>query len=483
MQTFITENFLLQTESARKLYFDHVQHLPIIDYHNHLPPAEIAADKKFTTITEAWLYGDHYKWRAMRANGIAEDFITGNTDDFTKFKAWAATVPYTMRNPLYHWTHLELKHPFGINELLNEDSAEKIYTDCNELLQSKYSLHKILKYHKVELLCTTDNPTDDLKYHQQIAGKDLKLKVFPAFRPDGLINFEDRIEWLKELQLLEQATGSSINNLDDFLSALQSRIEFFHRNGCRLSDHGLTFMPALSNQANPETIFLNFLQDKTVLPDELQSLKAFLLIGLGRLYHSKNWTQQFHLGALRNNNSRLLKLIGKDAGTDSIGDYPQAAGLSAFLNELDKENKLAKTIVYNLNPADNELFATLTGNFNDGSFAGKVQWGAAWWFLDQKDGMEKQLNTLSNMGLLSHFVGMVTDSRSFLSFSRHDYFRRILCNLIGNDNMQICELPGHINWLGNMAANTLLFTTQKLFFSGIFDEALAASMPAVIIPF
>jgi glucuronate isomerase len=367
-----------------------------------------------------------------------------------------------MRNPLYHWTHLELKHPFGINELLNENSAEQIYTTCNELLQSKYNVHEILKYHKVELLCTTDNPTDDLKYHQQIAGTDLKLKVLPAFRPDGLIDFEDRNEWLKQLQLLEQATGSSINNLDDFLSALQNRIEFFHRNGCRLSDHGLTFMPAVSNEANAETIFLDFLQDKTVLPGELQSLKAFLLIGLSKLYHSKNWTQQFHLGALRNNNSRLLKLIGKDAGTDSIGDYPQAESLSAFLNELDKENRLAKTIIYNLNPCDNEVFATLTGNFNDGSFAGKIQWGAAWWFLDQKDGMEKQLNTLSNMGLLSRFVGMVTDSRSFLSFSRHDYFRRILCNLIGND-IENGELPGDIKWLGNVAANISYYNAKNYF--------------------
>lgn len=450
MQTFITENFLLQTEAARRLYFDHVQHLPIIDYHNHLSPEDIAENRKFKTITEVWLNGDHYKWRAMRANGIDEKLITGDADDYEKFKAWAATVPYTMRNPLYHWTHLELKHPFNVNELLNEESAEKIYNQCNELLQTKYSVPEILMYHKVELLCTTDNPTDDLKHHQQIAQSNSKLKVYPAFRPDIFLNFNERNEWLHQLQLLEQSTKSSINSPDDFLTALQSRIEYFHNNGCRLSDHGLEFMPLYSTGIkNYESIFSDLLQNKNVLQDDLDSLKAYVLFELCKLYYSKNWVQQFHLGAMRNNNSRLLKLLGRDAGTDSIGDYKQAGNLSVFLNELDKENKLAKTILYNLNPADNEVFATLAGNFNDGSVAGKIQWGSAWWFLDQKDGMEKQLNALSNMGLLSRFVGMITDSRSFLSFSRHDYFRRILCNLIGNE-IENGELPSDFNWLGDV---------------------------------
>jgi len=450
VQTFITENFLLQTEAARRLYFDHVQHLPIIDYHNHLSPEDIAENRKFKTITEVWLNGDHYKWRAMRANGIDEKLITGDADDYEKFKAWAATVPYTMRNPLYHWTHLELKHPFNVNELLNEESAEKIYNQCNELLQTKYSVPEILMYHKVELLCTTDNPTDDLKHHQQIAQSNSKLKVYPAFRPDIFLNFNERNEWLHQLQLLEQSTKSSINSPDDFLTALQSRIEYFHNNGCRLSDHGLEFMPLYSTGIkNYESIFSDLLQNKNVLQDDLDSLKAYVLFELCKLYYSKNWVQQFHLGAMRNNNSRLLKLLGRDAGTDSIGDYKQAGNLSVFLNELDKENKLAKTILYNLNPADNEVFATLAGNFNDGSVAGKIQWGSAWWFLDQKDGMEKQLNALSNMGLLSRFVGMITDSRSFLSFSRHDYFRRILCNLIGNE-IENGELPSDFNWLGDV---------------------------------
>jgi len=462
VQTFITENFLLQTETARKLYFDHVQHLPIVDYHNHLSPADIAGNKKFKTITEAWLYGDHYKWRAMRANGVEEKLITGDADDHTKFKAWAATVPYTMRNPLYHWTHLELRHPFNINELLDEESAGKIYEQCNALLQTKYSVHEILNYHKVELLCTTDNPADDLQYHQQIAQSNYELKVFPTFRPDALINFIERDEWLDQLRLLERATNSSINNLDDFLSAFQKRIEYFHNNGCRLSDHGLEYVPFYSGKQNAETVFLDLLQNENTFTHDLQNLKAYVLFELCKLYHSKNWAQQFHLGAMRNNNSRLLKLLGKDAGVDSIGDYAQAQTLSVFFNSLDKENQLAKTILYNLNPADNELFATLAGNFNDGVIPGKIQWGSAWWFLDQKDGMEKQLNTLSNMGLFSRFIGMVTDSRSFLSFSRHDYFRRILCNLTGND-VENGELPNDLNWLGNMLANISYHNAKHYF--------------------
>jgi glucuronate isomerase len=464
VQSFITENFLLQTETARRLYFDFVQQLPIIDYHNHLSPEEIATDKKFATITEAWLKGDHYKWRAMRANGIEEKFITGNADDYSKFKAWAATVPFTMRNPLYHWAHLELKHPFNINELLNEGSAEAIYYQCNELLQTKYSVQEILNYHKVELLCTTDNPTDHLHNHDQIVHSNVSFKVFPAFRPDALINFSDKNEWLNQIQSLSAITNSSINNLDAFLSALGNRIEYFDYKGCRLSDHGLEYIPFLDNKTEKIEHIFDKLINKKKLPDDdkLQSLKAFILFELCKMYYAKGWTQQFHLGAMRNNNSRLLKLIGKDAGTDSIGDYSQAVSLSAFLNALDEENKLAKTILYNLNPSDNEVFATLAGNFNDGSVPGKIQWGSAWWFLDQKGGMEKQLNTLSNMNLLSRFAGMVTDSRSFLSFVRHDYFRRILCNLVGND-VENGELPNDINWLGKMLADVAYHNAKNYF--------------------
>ncbi|MBV9961958.1 MAG: glucuronate isomerase [Parafilimonas sp.] len=463
MQTFITENFLLQNNTAKKLYFDHVQHLPVIDYHNHLSPADIANNKIFQSITEAWLNGDHYKWRAMRANGIDENLITGNADDYSKFKAWANTVPYTMRNPLYHWTHLELKHPFNIHELLNSESAEKIYQECNELLQTKFSVLEILNYHKVELLCTTDSPADDLKFHRQFAQDDHSLKMLPTFRPDALLNFNERDEWIKQFKLLEQSTNTSINTFNDFIVTLQNRVEYFHSNGCRLSDHGFEYMPAYSSQKiNYESIFLSLLQNKDVLQNDIAHLKAYVLIELCKMYHSKNWVQQFHLGAMRNNNSRLFKLIGKDAGTDSIGDYRQANALSSFLNELEKGQKLAKTILYNLNPADNELFATLAGNFNDGSVEGKIQWGAAWWFLDQKDGIEKQLNTLSNMGLLSRFVGMVTDSRSFLSFSRHDYFRRILCNVIGND-IEKGELPNDLNWLGEMLINISYYNAKHFF--------------------
>ena len=464
VQTFISENFLLQSETARRLYFDHVQQLPIIDYHNHLSVEEIAVDKKFETITEAWLKGDHYKWRAMRANGISESLITGDADDHSKFKAWASTVPYTMRNPLYHWTHLELKRPFDIWELLNEESAERIYNYCNQLLHSKYGVCEILRYHKVELVCTTDDPTDDLQHHQQIAENSQQLKVFPTFRPDALLNFADKEEWLKEIDKLSQVTHSNIKDLDAFLSALGNRIEYFHSNGCRLSDHGLEYMPLHSSRTKKaEKIFQKLLKKKKH-PDEerLGTLKTLVLFELCKMYHSKGWAQQFHLGALRNNNTRLWDILGKDAGTDSIGDFPQAKTLSIFLNALDKEYRLAKTILYNLNPADNEIFATLTGNFNDGSSPGKIQWGSAWWFLDQKDGIEKQLNALSNMNLLSRFVGMVTDSRSFLSFSRHDYFRRILCNLVGND-MEKGELPNDIDFIGSMLANISYHNAKNYF--------------------
>ncbi|HEY2726006.1 MAG TPA: glucuronate isomerase, partial [Parafilimonas sp.] len=424
----------------------------------------IATNKKFSTITEVLLKGDHYKWRAMRANGIEEKFITGNADDYSKFKAWAETVPYTMRNPLYHWAHLELKHPFNINELLNEESAGNIYHQCNELLQTKYSVVEILNYHKVELLCTTDNPTGDLHHHDQIVHSNIPFKVFPAFRPDALINFSDKEEWLHQLQLLSSTTNLSITNLDVFLSAIGNRIEYFHYKGCRLSDHGLEYIPLFDNKAEKIERTFEKLVNKKKLPDDdkLQSLKAFILFELCKMYYAKGWTQQFHLGAMRNNNSRLLKLIAKDAGTDSIGDYNQATTLSAFLNALDKENKLAKTILYNLNPAYNEIFATLAGNFNDGSIPAKIQWGSAWWFLDQKDGIEKQLNTLSNMNLLSRFVGMVTDSRSFLSFVRHDYFRRILCNLIGSD-VEKGELPNDINWLGKTVADISYHNAKNYF--------------------
>lgn len=462
METFISENFLLHTNTARKLYFDYVSHLPIIDYHNHLSPSAVAEDQKFQTITDAWLNGDHYKWRAMRANGIPENLITGNGDDFSKFRAWAETVPSTLRNPLYHWAHLELKHPFGINELLDRETADTIYHRCNSLLQTKYSVQEILKYHKVELLCTTNEPAEDLQYHLLFAHSDTALKMLPTFRPDALLNFNDRTEWLHQLQWLQQATNISIEKPVDFILALQNRVEYFHNAGCRLSDHGMEFMPPFSPGRKPEMVFNDILLDKPVLENDIQNLRAYILLELCRLYHSKNWVQQFHLGALRNNSSRLLKLVGKDAGTDSIGDFSQAKNLAAFLNVLDKEDKLAKTILYNLNPADNEIFATMAGNFNDGTIAGKIQWGPAWWFLDQKDGIEKQLNTLSTMGLLSHFVGMVTDSRSFLSFSRHDYFRRILCNVTGDD-IEKGELPNDLNYIGKMLSGIAYYNAKNYF--------------------
>ncbi len=464
MQTFITENFLLQTKTSRLLYFDYVKDLPIIDYHNHLSPSEISTDKKFANLTQAWLNVDHYKWRAMRTNGIDESFITGNADDLSKFKAWAATVPFTMRNPLYHWSHLELQQLFGIEELLDENNSEKIYHQCNEMLQAKFSVQEILKHYKVEMLCTTDNATDDLQFHQKLKKENFEIKVLPAFRPDILLDFENINEWFKQVELLSSTTNISINNLDDFLSALENRIEFFHSNGCCLSDHGLAKMPDFIGRTKEiENTFIKLLDHTKEIDFSIfQNLKAYILFELCKIFQSKKWVQQFHLGALRNTNSRLLKSFGKDAGTDSIGDFSQAKTLAKFLDALDKKNYLTKTILYNLNPSYNEVFATLAGNFNDGTVAGKMQWGSAWWFLDQKDGIEKQLNTLSNMSLLSRFVGMVTDSRSFLSFSRHDYFRRILCNLIGN-NVENGELPNDINFLGKMCADISYHNAKNYF--------------------
>lgn len=463
MSSFISENFLLQSDTARKLYFDHVHNLPIADYHNHLPPAEIAQNKRFENLTEIWLKGDHYKWRAMRANGIGEFLITGEADDEAKFKAWAATVPYTVRNPLYHWTHMELKYPFGIDELLNEESADRIYKQCNDLLQSKYSVLEILKYHKVQWLCTTDNVVDDLQYHKQIKQTNTDIKVYPAFRPDPLLNFFDVEQWMEQIESLSSVSNIMIKDLDSFLEACQSRINYFHENGCRLSDHGLEYMPLYEGRTTEmETAFKELLQHKSADDFVVDSLQGYVLFELCKMYYEKQWAQQFHLGALRNNNSRLLYALGKDAGVDSIGDFPQAERLSVFLNALDEEEKLTKTILYNLNPSDNEVFATMGGNFQEGPEHGKIQWGSAWWFLDQKDGMEKQINALSNMGLLSRFVGMVTDSRSFLSFTRHDYFRRILCNLLGND-IEAGLIPNDTGWIGKMAADICFHNANNYF--------------------
>lgn len=461
MKKFLDEDFLLETSFAKKLYHEYAANLPIIDFHNHLSPEEVAQDKIFKNITKAWLFGDHYKWRAMRANAIEEKYITGNASDADKFKNWAATVPFTMRNPLYHWTHLELQRYFGINELLNEKSGEAIYSQINKQLSTQeFSAQGLLRKMKVEVICTTDDPADDLKWHQQLKGKEIGLKMLPTFRPDGFIVIQGQT-FVEKLQKLEEITGKSIDTFNDLLDALQGRIDFFHSLGGRLSDHGLSQLYAVDfTDAEANAILKKRLSGQPIEKEEAMKFQTAMLYHLGKMYFAKGWTIQLHLGAIRDNNSRLKRQVGDNVGCDSIGDFDQAVGLSNFLKTLDDEEQLAKTILYNLNPRDNEVFAAMAGNFNDSSIANKVQWGPGWWFLDQKDGIEKQLNALSNMGMLSRFVGMLTDSRSFLSFPRHEYFRRILCNLIGKD-VENGELPNDIEWLGKMVEDICYNNSKK----------------------
>ncbi|HEV7783480.1 MAG TPA: glucuronate isomerase [Chitinophagaceae bacterium] len=462
--TFLTEDFLLQNEFARRLYHDYAKDLPVIDYHNHLSPREIAENKKFENLTAIWLKGDHYKWRAMRAFGIPERFITGDAKDEDKFRQWAKVVPGTLMNPLFHWTQMELLKPFGINEYLNEDSARAIYAGCSGLLQQdKFSTRSLLQKFNVEMLGTTDDPCDDLQWHRQIREEVVGLKVLPSFRPDKALNIKDRDSFMDFLDRLETCSGIEVNNMTDLLEALQQRVNFFHANGCRVADHGLSQMPAgfkLGTEAVYE--FARFLKDPAARFSQPGAFAGFIVLELCKMYHAKDWVQQFHLGALRNNNRRMLLVAGPDTGYDSIGDYTQGETLSAFLNELDTTDQLAKTILYNLNPADNELFAAMTGNFNGGGIKGKIQYGAAWWFLDQKDGIEKQLNTLANMSLLSTFIGMTTDSRSFLSYSRHEYFRRILCDLLGKE-VQKGQLPDDIDWIGKMVQDVCYKNAKEYF--------------------
>ena len=460
---FIHDDFLLQSEFAKKLYHNYAKDLPIIDYHNHLSPQKIADNYQFQNISEVWLHGDHYKWRAMRTMGISEEFITGSASDKAKFQKWGQTVPYTMRNPLYHWTHLELKRYFGINELLDQNNATEIYNNCSEQLsKSSHSTRGLLKQMKVEVVCTTDDPIDSLIFHDKNKTNE-DVKLLPAFRPDKAYAANNSDTYNQYLDALEEVTNIQIRSFADLKNALENRITYFHEHGCRLADHGLDYLPYYKEEdMNIDQIFNNVRKGKHLNNLENDQLKSTLLVFLSKQYHKKGWVQQFHLGALRNNNTRMLDLLGPDTGFDSIGDFPQATSLSNFLNHLDSSNELGKTIIYNLNPADNEVMAAMIGNFNDGSIKGKVQFGSGWWFLDQKDGMEKQLNSLSNIGLLSCFVGMLTDSRSFLSFPRHEYFRRVLCNLFGNDVAK-GELPADEKWLGKIVSD-VCYNNAKAYF-------------------
>ena len=448
---FITENLLLQNDFAVRLYHEYARPMPILDYHCHLPPQQIAEDHRFANLTQIWLCGDHYKWRAMRANGIPERCVTGDASDWEKFQAWAETVPKTLRNPLYHWTHLELNRPFGISDrLLNPDTARAIWDHCNALLATpEFSCRGIMRQMSVVLVCTTDDPADDLRHHQAIAAdRSFPIRVLPAFRPDKGMAVESPEAFIAWVDRLAEAANVEIRDFQGYLDALRRRHDFFHAMGCRLSDHGVETMYAEDyTEGEISTIFRSLRDGRSCGPDQIAKFKSAMLYEFALMDHQKGWTQQYHLGAQRNNNTRMFQAVGPDTGFDSMGDLPVARPLARFLDRLDRQERLARTILYNLNPAQNDVLTTMIGNFQDGSIPGKIQYGSAWWFLDQKDGMERQLLSLSNQGLLSRFVGMVTDSRSLLSYTRHEYFRRILCNLLGTE-IQQGLLPNDLDLIG-----------------------------------
>ena len=464
MKDFLDKDFLLKTPTAKRLFHDYAADMPIIDYHCHLSPKDIAEDRIFNNIAEIWLHGDHYKWRAMRTNGVHESFCTGDKTDLEKFEQWAATVPYTMRNPLYHWTHMELQRYFNVTEQLSPANAKAVYDHCSALLQTKeFSVRNLLRKMKVKLVCTTDDPVDSLEYHKAMQEEGADIKMVPAFRPDMAMNVGNTETFLQYVRKVEVAAGMQVNRFEDYLMALKRRHDFFGQMGCRVSDHGLEEIYAEDHTAEEIIIiFERLLKGETLCLKCQRQFKSSMLVHFAEWDHEKGWVQQFHLGALRNNNTRMLNQLGPDTGWDSIGTFDQGKSLSKFLNGLDTRDKLTKTILYNLNPADNEVMATMVGNFNDGTVPGKIQFGSGWWFLDQKDGIIRQLNALSNMGLLSRFVGMLTDSRSFLSFPRHEYFRRILCDLIGTE-VEEGELPNDIEWLGKMIQDICYNNTVNYF--------------------
>jgi glucuronate isomerase len=448
---FITEDFLLQSETARHLYHKYAECEPILDYHCHLPPCELAENRRFQNLYEIWLEGDHYKWRAMRANGVPERFCTGDADPYQKFLAWAATVPHTLRNPLYHWVHLELQRYFGIDDLLDEASAPRVWKIANERLAHEDLFPwGILKRFQVTALCTTDDPSDSLEHHQTLQDSGLATRIFPAFRPDRALRTDDPAAFNKWVDKLAKSSDTEITLFHDFLDALKKRHDYFHLRGCRLSDHGLDHCHAEPcTEAEASAIFTKVRSGRELNKQETEKFAGCLMIFFGQLDAAKGWTKQLHVGAFRNANARMLNGHGRDTGFDSIGDWPQVQALGTYLDRLDRVDALPRTIVYNANPSDNYAFATMVGNFQGGGIAGKVQFGSAWWFLDQRDGIEWQLNALSNSGLLSRFVGMVTDSRSFMSFPRHEYFRRILCNVLGSE-MERGEIPDDEELAGGM---------------------------------
>ncbi|HUG12114.1 MAG TPA: glucuronate isomerase [Opitutaceae bacterium] len=469
MKPFIHDDFLLHSDFARELFHGFAKDEPIFDYHCHLPQAHIADNHSFADIAEVWLGGDHYKWRAMRANGVPEKLITGSATPREKFDAWCATVPQTIGNPLYHWAHLELKRYFGIESIINPASADSIWETANARLKSM-RVHDILRDFKVAAICTTDDPADPLDDHRRISALGIQTRVYPAFRPDRSLGVDNPATYNTWLDRLGAAAGIEINNIDHLLAALKKRHDDFHAIGGRLSDHGLeTALAEQCSQIEAAAIFDAARAGRAASPADWAKFGSYLMLEFGRWDAAKGWTKQLHLGALRNNNRRLLSQLGPDTGFDSIGDFPQAASLSRYLNELDSTGELPRTVIYNLNPADNYVFAAMTGNFQDGTIAGKLQFGSGWWFLDQKEAMEWQINALANIGLLSRFVGMLTDSRSFLSYTRHEYFRRILCDLLGSKIVR-GEIPKDMELVGGMVRN-ICFANARGFFRLALDPA------------
>ena len=466
MKPFMDENFLLQTETAQKLYHEHAKKMPIIDYHCHLVPKMVADDYRFRSITEIWLGGDHYKWRAMRSNGVDERFCTGSdTTDWEKFEKWAETVPYTMRNPLYHWTHLELKTAFGIDKILKPSTAREIFDECNEkLAQPEYTARGFMRRYGVECVCTTDDPIDTLEHHKATRDSGFEIKMLPTWRPDKAMAVEVPAEFRAYVEKLSEVSDVAINTFDDMIDALRRRHKFFEEMGCRLSDHGIEeFYAEDYTDAEIRRIFDKVYGGKELSQEEILKFKSAMLVEFGEMDWETGWTQQFHYGAIRNNNTLMFKKLGPDTGFDSIGEFTTAKAMAKYLDRLNTSGKLTKTILYNLNPCANEVIATMLGNFQDGSIPGKIQFGSGWWFLDQKDGMEKQMNALSLLGLLSRFVGMLTDSRSFLSYPRHEYFRRTLCNLLGRD-IENGEIPAsELDFVGKMVED-ICYNNAKNFF-------------------
>lgn len=466
MKNFLDDDFVLQSHTASILFHEHARNLPIIDYHCHLDPKMIAEDYQFDNLGEIWLGGDHYKWRAMRTNGVNERYCTGkDTSDWEKFEKWAETVPYTMRNPLYHWTHLELKTAFGITKLLNTSTAREIYDECTDKLRTpEYSARNLMRRYNVEVVCTTDDPIDTLEYHKSLKAEGFEIKVLPTWRPDKAMAVENLEKYNEYIRKLSEVSDTNICSFSTLIEALRKRHDYFASVGCKLSDHGIgCFYADDYTVSEIDVIFDKVMKGQKLSNEEISKFKSAVLHEGAIMDWEKGWVQQFHYGAIRDNNSRLYQKVGADTGFDSIGDFTVAQAMSKFFNNLDINNKLTKTIIYNLNPRDNDMVATMIGNFQDGTIAGKMQFGAGWWFLDQKIGMESQMNSLSNMGLISRFVGMLTDSRSFLSYPRHEYFRRILCNLIGND-VETGLLPAsEIDFLGQMVEDISYYNAKNFF--------------------